>query len=196
MKLQMTKLSVIAFALPVLFAIHSCTKSKAAPETYPKALSSYSDFKGLVTEIESYREKRLVNLDAFLQMQKESNTIVLDSRSKDRYDKKHLKGAIHLAFTDFTQANLNRLFPDQNTRILIYCNNNFMGDQVNFASKTLVPKKNTMTQDARPIMLALNIPTFINLYGYGFKNIYELDELVNINDNRISLEGTDIVANK
>ena len=39
-------------------------------------------------------------------------------------------------------------------------------------------------------MLALNIPTFINLYGYGYRSIYELDELVNVHDTRIEFEGT------
>jgi hypothetical protein len=31
--------------------------------------------------------------------------------------------------------------------------------------------------------LALNIPTFINLYGYGYKNIYELKVIVPIIEN-------------
>ena len=61
----------------------------------------------------------------------------------------------------------------------------------------LVPEKreNTETQilsNRKPIMLALNIPTFINLYGYGYRNIYELDELVHINDPRIEFEGTEV----
>ncbi|WP_272914642.1 hypothetical protein [Aurantiacibacter rhizosphaerae] len=30
--------------------------------------------------------------------------------------------------------------------------------------------------------LALNIPTFINLYGYGYRNIGELGEKVALND--------------
>ena len=30
--------------------------------------------------------------------------------------------------------------------------------------------------------LALNIPTFINLYGYGYRNIYELGDIVDFND--------------
>lgn len=46
------------------------------------------------------------------------------------------------------------------------------------------------------MMLALNIPTFINLYGYGYRNIYELDELVNINDPRVKFEGTEVKNNK
>ncbi|MEO7977542.1 hypothetical protein [Flavobacterium sp.] len=41
-------------------------------------------------------------------------------------------------------------------------------------------------------MLALNITTHINLYGYGYKNIYELDELVNVNDSGITFEGTEV----
>ena len=41
-------------------------------------------------------------------------------------------------------------------------------------------------------MLALNVPTYTNLYGYGYRNIYELNELVNINDQRLKLEGIDV----
>ena len=39
-------------------------------------------------------------------------------------------------------------------------------------------------------MMALNVPTYINLYGYGYQNVYELDELVNVSDQRIEFEGT------
>jgi signal peptidase I len=37
--------------------------------------------------------------------------------------------------------------------------------------------------------LALNIPTFINLYGYGYRNIYELGDVVDFNDPRIRWVG-------
>ena len=39
-------------------------------------------------------------------------------------------------------------------------------------------------------MMALNVPTYINLYGYGYRNVYELDELVNVNDARVLFEGS------
>ena len=42
----------------------------------------------------------------------------------------------------------------------------------------------------KPLMLALNVPTFINLYGYGYRNVYELGELVNITDKRVTFEGS------
>lgn len=171
------------------------TKKMAEKAHYPKALVDYEDFKNLVSELEEQRENHLVNLDVFLKMAKEENVVILDSRSDFRFNRKHLKGAIHLDFTDFTQDNLLKLIPDTNTKILIYCNNNFDGDPIDFASKMAKPKTNIETQilsNRKPIMLALNIPTHINLYGYGYKNIYELDELVNVNDSRIMFEGTEV----
>lgn len=161
--------------------------------TYKKALVDYDDFKNLVQEVEQYRAERLISLDMFLRMSKEDNVVILDTRSDFRFNRKHVKGAIHLSFTDFTEDNLYKLIPDANTKILIYCNNNFDGDEIDFASKMARPKINRETQilsNRKPIMLALNIPTFINLYGYGYRNIYELDELVNIHDKRIEFEGT------
>jgi len=164
-------------------------------KNYPKALVDYDDFKNLVVALEKQRADHLVSLDAFLKMSKEKNTVILDTRSDNRYNRKHLKGAIHLDFTDFTQSNLYKLIPDTTTKILIYCNNNFNGDPVDFASKMALPQNTMESQilsNRKPIMLALNIPTHINLYGYGYRNIYELDELVHVNDPRIKFEGTEV----
>ncbi len=170
------------------------------PRSYPKAKVSFTDFKGLVAEVEEHRAKRLVDLNAFLAMSKETGTIILDTRSDFRFDRLHLKGAKHLSFTDFTQANLAGAIPGFQTRILIYCNNNFDGNQTDFASKIAPPAKNDslrsqMESQAKPIMMALNIPTYINLYGYGYRDVYELDELVNVRDGRISFEGTTVQSN-
>jgi hypothetical protein len=35
------------------------------------------------------------------------------------------------------------------------------------------------------VELALNIQTFINLYGYGYRNVYELGEVVNFDDPKV-----------
>lgn len=164
---------------------------------YPKAKVSFEDFKGLVTEVETHRASRLIDLNTFLKMSKEPGTIILDSRSTFRFDRIHVKGAKHLAFTDFTQDNLARAIPTFDTRILIYCNNNFDGNQTDFASKVALPRPKTndvvATQfavQAKPLMMALNIPTYINLYGYGYRNVYELHELVKVSDPRIEFEGS------
>ena len=39
-------------------------------------------------------------------------------------------------------------------------------------------------------MMALNIPTYVNLYGYGYRNVFELDELLEVKDPRVVFEGT------
>ncbi|MBI1336717.1 MAG: rhodanese-like domain-containing protein [Phycisphaera sp.] len=169
----------------------------AQEKTYPKALVSYDDFKSLVAQVEAHRASHLIDLDTFLEMSKKPGVIILDSRSTFRYDRLHVKGATHLAFTDFTQDNLAKAIPDFDTTILIYCNNNFKGNQVDFASKVAAPRPamvnvagQQMAEQAKPIMMALNIPTYINLYGYGYRNVYELNELVKTNDPRIEFEGT------
>ncbi len=169
----------------------------AAGTNYPVAKVSFEDFKMLVTEVETHRTNHLVDLDTFLKMSKEPDVIILDSRSAFRFARIHISGARHLAFTDFTQDNLQKTIPTFETKILIYCNNNFEGNQIDFASKVALPMPssgNALTSQfaaqAKPIMMALNIPTYINLYGYGYRNVYELNELVNVNDPRITFEGT------
>jgi len=42
------------------------------------------------------------------------------------------------------------------------------------------------------IALALNMPSFINLYGYGYKNVYELSENLSVKDERLKLGGADV----
>jgi hypothetical protein len=192
------KPSIVTTALLVLTA----TAGLAQNTNYPKAKVSFDDFKGLVAEVETHRASRLIDLNTFIKMSKEPGVIILDSRSTFRFDRIYLKGARHLAFTDFTQDNLAKVIPSFDTKILIYCNNNFDGNQTDFASKVAwprpIPDQTVATQfaaQAKPIMMALNIPTYVNLYGYGYRNVYELHELVKVSDPRIAFEGT-IVGRK
>ena len=165
--------------------------SPDAPE-YPSAKVSYADFKTLVETVEKHRSERLVGLDEFLEMSKDPNTIILDTRSAERFERIHVAGAKHLNFSDFNQRSLAELIPDPNTRILIYCNNNFEGNPVDFTTKMVLPPtaSDEVLDEERPVMMALNVPTYINLYGYGYQNVYELNELVNVSDQRMEFEGT------
>lgn len=165
---------------------------------------SYSDFKDLVGQVEKHREKKLIDLNTFLEMSKDPDTIILDTRSTMRYERIHVKGAKHLNFSDFTQANLAELIPNPDTRILIYCNNNFAGNQVDFTTKVAMPIQppspnsieGQILKEEKPVMMALNIPTYINLYGYGYKNVYELNELVDVSDSRIKFGGSVVKKGK
>jgi hypothetical protein len=168
----------------------------------PKSRVSFEDFKMLVSEVERHRAERMIDWATFLRMSQEPDTIILDSRSTFRYERIHVQGARHLSFTDFTQENLARVIPSFDTRILIYCNNNFDGDPVDFASKIAVPRvskaanpvASQIAVQAKPVMMALNIPTYINLYGYGYRNVYELGELVKVSDPRVTFEGSVVRA--
>jgi phage shock protein E len=129
---------------------------------------NFSGFRNLTGEVEAYRADRLVSHADFQRMAREPNTIVLDARSADAYAQGHIAGAINLPFTDFTDASLREALRDENVRILIYCNNNFSNN-----AQPVVLKR---------VELALNIQTFINLYGYGYRNVYELGDVVDFND--------------
>ncbi len=146
-----------------------------APQ-YQSAKVDYSGFVNLTNEVEAYRQKRRLSFKDFKKMSQEPGVIILDTRSREMYDSKHIKGAVHLNFSDFTQEKLAKVIPSKDTKILIYCNNNISLDPKYFAMKSLP--------------LALNIPTFINLYGYGYKNIYELADLIPIDDINLEMEGT------
>jgi rhodanese-related sulfurtransferase len=187
----MMKLSLL-FTLSCLSAFVTADK----PD-YPVAKVNYADYQELVKEVEAHRAKRLIDFDTFLEMSSEPGVVILDSRSKYRFDRLHLKGATHLNFSDFTQGRLRELIPDPDTVILIYCNNNFEGNEVDFTSKMLVPAavESSMvslqvSRQEKPRMMALNVPTYLNLYGYGYRNVYELHELVNVEDPRVEFEGS------
>jgi hypothetical protein len=169
-------------------------KAQNIDPAVPKAKVDFNSYEDLVSEVKEFRQDKLVNLDEFLKMSKEENVIILDTRSDGMYNSKHIKGAIHLNFSDFTQANLSEIIPDPDTKILIYCNNNFDDDPVYFATKSAMPNLINTTVEEE-ITLALNIPTYINLYGYGYRNIYELSEFVSIYDSRIEFEGDAIDVN-
>lgn len=156
---------------------------------FTPSIVDFDAFEKLTVEVKNYRKDRLINWSTFEKLSKNANTIILDTRSKEMYDKKHLKGAIHLNFSDFTQNNLAQIIPSFHTRVLIYCNNNIDNEPIFFASKISLPKKEIQP---KPISLALNIPTFITLYGYGYKNVYELSELISSLDQKITFEGTAI----
>ena len=182
------------------------------------AYVNYDFFEETAQFAKVHRASRLIPFETFIAMSADSNTIILDTRSKAMYDRMHIKGAVHLNFSDFTQDNLAKVIPSTQTRILIYCNNNFSQEpkfQVTFATKYVKPKQieidaaqlaavssggnlsslylnQPVRQQSSPQTLALNIPTYINLFGYGYRNVYELSELVYSHDGRLELEGTDI----
>jgi rhodanese-related sulfurtransferase len=141
--------------------------------------SSSIDMEGYLRvagEAARHRETRRLSEEEFIRMSREPGTIVLDARSRDKYDELHVRGAVNLSFPDIAVESLRTAIPDRNTRILIYCNNNFLGAESAFATKI-----------ARA---SLNLSTFIALYSYGYRNVYELGPTVEIGKSKLEFEGT------
>jgi len=117
-------------------------------------------------EAAQHRETRRVSEAQFIRMSSEPGTVILDARSREKFDELHVKGAINLPFPDIAIESLKATIPDKNTRILIYCNNNFANAEGPFPAKI-----------ARA---SLNLSTYIALYSYGYRNVYELAPLIDI----------------
>ena len=140
-----------------------------APPTNPQI--DYAGFRNLTGEAEAYRQGRLVSWTEFAAAARRRGTLILDARSADAFRAGHIRGAVNLPFTDFTAASLARVIGRSDRPILIYCNNNFRNDRPPVMLKS--------------VQLALNIQTFINLVGYGYRNVRELNEVVDFRDPRI-----------
>jgi hypothetical protein len=149
-------------------------ESKKAPE--PNPAIDMQGYLRVSQEAAKHRATRRISEEDFIRMSQEPGTIILDARSKAMYDLLHIKGAINLSFSDIAIKSLERTIPDKSTRILIYCNNNFKNAEKAFASK--LPRA------------SLNLSTYISLYTYGYRNVYELAPLVDLKDSKLSFEGT------
>ncbi len=122
-----------------------------------------------------HRAGRRLSEAEFIRMSREHGTIVLDARSRERFAELHVAGAVNLDFPDIAIESLARMLPDKSARILIYCNNNFRGNESAFASK--LPSA------------SLNLPTYVALYDYGYRNVYELGPLIDLAATTIAFEG-------
>ena len=130
------------------------------------------------------RRKRRVTENRFIEMAKDEKTIVLDTRSRSNFSLLHVKGALHLNFSEITSESLSRVIPSKDTRVLIYCNNNFDNE----------PKEGPPAFASKSPAMALNIPTFITLHAYGYENIYELGPLLDVRKTKIPLAGSKLIS--
>ena len=167
-------------SLTQAFIIAMCLAAGAASgQTEPAIDNPAIDMPGFLrvsSEAAGARESRRISEGDFIRMSREPGTIVLDARSREKFDELHVKGAIHLSFPDIAVDSLHATIPDKATRILIYCNNNFLGARIAFPTK--IPAA------------SLNLSTYIALYSYGYRNIYELAPLLDIKTSKLEFESS------
>jgi hypothetical protein len=167
------------FRLFLLTLAILCAVPLAHAQTKASIANPAIDMEGYLrvsAEAAKHREARRLSEDDFIRMSSEPGTVILDARSKQKFDELHIRGAINLSFPDIAVESLRRTFPDKNTRILIYCNNNFQGEEKAFPTKIAVA--------------SLNLSTYIALYSYGYMNVYELGPLIDVKTSRLELVST------
>ncbi|MGH7742961.1 MAG: rhodanese-like domain-containing protein [Candidatus Eiseniibacteriota bacterium] len=154
-----------------------CRGALAAPApVIPNPAIDMAAYLRSADEAARYRESRRVTEAEFIRLSREPGTIVLDARSTEKYDELHIRGALHLSFSDIAVGSLREMIPDSSTCILIYCNNNFVNAPGPFPTK--LPAA------------SLNLSTFIALYTYGYRNIYELGPRIDPRDSKLEFEFT------
>ncbi len=94
-----------------------------------------------------------LDLPGFLALKEKGAVAVLDVRSKDSYDRRHLAGSLNAPLTDLTEKNLPALAPDKDAPVVLVCDFTF------FPTRML-----SMTLQAYPV-----------LKSQGYKNIYRLN---------------------
>lgn len=130
----------------------------------------------IAEEAAAHRQTHRISEDEFLRLAAQPGTVILDARSAEKYGELHVRGAVNLSFPDITALNLQRVIPNPTTLVLIYCNNNFIGAEGPFPGKLKTA--------------SLNLSTYISLFTYGYRNVYELGPLVDIRQSKLTFEGT------
>ena len=151
--------------LVLVLAASALACPAGAHEAPDNPLIDYPGFVELAGKVGEYRETRRLPWDEFAARALADGAILLDARSETAFAQGHIAGAINLPLPDFTADRLAEVLgPDKGRPVYIYCNNNFADDRPPVVTKKLE--------------LALNIPTFINLVGYGYENVWELGEVI------------------
>jgi len=160
----------------------SCAAGAIADESIPNPLIDYGEFQHIVTASKGEREQHRLTEAEFLAALREPGVIVLDARTESRYRLRHIKGAINLPFTEFTAATLAEVVPSKDTKILIYCNNNFLDSPAAFAAKAPAA--------------SLNLSTYTSLKAYGYTSVFELGPLLRVGATKIPFEGSEVTLER
>jgi hypothetical protein len=168
---------LLSFFLAAAASVASEPTASASGEDIPNPQIDMPAFLDAAQAAAGHRRTHRVSEEEFLRMMAEPGTIVLDARSAQKYAELHVRGATNLSFPDITIDSLQRVIPDKGTRVLIYCNNNFSGAEGPFPAKL--------------VSASLNLSTYVTLYDYGYRNVYELGPNVKLQDSKLPFDGSE-----
>ena len=158
-------------SLVLALACAAAPLSAQSTSLVPNPQIDYASFRKLADEIEPYRQTRLIDWNAWLAAAADPDVLILDARSERQFAMGHFAGAVNVPLPEFSVERLAEVIGRADRPILIYCNNNFSNNRPPVITK------------AGPV--ALNIPTFIHLVAYGYRNVRELNDVLDIDDPRL-----------
>ncbi|HEV7658668.1 MAG TPA: rhodanese-like domain-containing protein [Allosphingosinicella sp.] len=154
-----------------IFLLALAATAPLAAAQPPNPQIDYPAYVRLAQEVRDYRAARLIDWRTFLAASSDPDVLILDARSERQFAQGHLAGAINVPLPEFSAERLAEVIGRHDRPILIYCNNNFRNDRPPVILKS------------GPV--ALNIPTFLHLVAYGYRNIRELNDVLDIDDPRL-----------
>ncbi len=138
----------------LIFALSVAAYPGAAAENDAKVLSPDA-YKQAVAQTD-YRA-HTIKSDRFLELMKDPKTVILDMRDEATYHRAHIRGAKYLG-ADVKAEKLEKLAPDKDATVLLYCSNSLSLNMSRMMSLTHV---------GLPQMLAL-----------GYKKTYYLEDAI------------------
>ena len=174
------KLRVFVLVLALLPGVGAADDPANVPSGIVNPAIDMEGFLRVSREAAVHRQSHRVSEAEFMRLGGEPGTIILDARSAEKYGLLHVKGAINLSFPDITIESLKQAIPNPGTRILIYCNNNFSGAEKPFPSKLATA--------------SLNLSTYIALFNYGYRNVFELGPIVDLKDSELEFDGSEVAG--
>ena len=171
------------YLLPMIIGLISFMFMGVA--THAGALQSESIPDQKLITLEKYKEalpetSEELDLPGFLALKEKGAVTVLDVRSKEVYDRRHLSGSLSAPLTDLTEKNLPTFAPDKEAPVVLVCDYSF------FPVRML-----SMTLQAYPV-----------LKSQGYNKIYRLNlwqnkkggEMTSIEtqEKALAFEGTEV----
>ena len=163
-----------AVGLAMVLAMAGASASEIPVTVVPNPAIDMQGYLAVAQEAAAWRAKHRLTEAEFLRLSRLPGTVVLDARSAEKFAELHVRGAINLSFPDIAVDTLAHDLPDKNARILIYCNNNFTNAPGPFPTK--LPTA------------SLNLSTYVALYTYGYRNVYELAPQIDLRSSILEFE--------
>lgn len=141
--------------ISLLLLVFSASMSRADESRQESVLQTHVSRPLTVDEFRAALPEKAeeLDMDGFLKLKEAKEVVVLDVRSKEKYERRRLKGSLNAPLTDLTEKNLPQLAPDKETPVVLVCDYSF--------------------QPVR--MIAMTLQAYPVLKANGYKNIHRLN---------------------